>query len=624
MWIPNPKDWHKSHTDLSKYFIEKLKQKVDTTEIISNKHRTSCGLTLIAEIINVAENSLKREKSISRLISLLKEATDKDLSFSLINDFILKTYFSDIIEYYIYLGKTNFQEAEKNTRSFILKNKIYFKRLNDDYHKKIELELKKIDFSSNHFIKESEKIDRIIDALIPLLLFSGYSATTIDEISYKCVRKDKGKESPFKIFNFFNYKNSEYFILLKFRKNIEGTRGIYNYLTESKRKFKTVEFPEIKDETKFLKDFEVKEDEELLEINDSTLDPHNLIRAIYDMSLKRHVSSEERLDLSFFTFFFDQAYWRFKKKSGDRSHGYTSSKNDLDPINVKNRVSTLRKTLTVSTSELINKYTEDDKLPYIEDLSQSIYFYNLALGSKSIENSLFLLWTSLETLLPYRIYKNDIENVQHFVSCSLGFGSILRDLASFIIRFNESKSINGHYLQDINTSPYSRYLSPRSFQYSVEFFTNNFEENPTSDPFNNLKSASNLLCKKFTELNAFFLEKKGKDFSNRIKNSELSIKYQLDRIYFHRNQVVHSGKFLTEYSNLWSNLEWYLGKLLSYIYLDYYQNSLKLSDNVENLFLKLEADSQQIKSLLLNNKDERIKDFKSSLSVLYKHFWQAF
>jgi hypothetical protein len=626
MWIPNPKDWHKSHTDLSKYFIEKLKQKVDTTEIISNKHRTSCALTLIAEIINVAENALKREKSISRLISLLRESTDKDLSFSIVNDFIVKEYFSDISKFYEDLNKNNFYEAEKNTRSFILKNKIFFNRLSKEYHKKIEAELKKVDFMSNQFDRESNKIDKIIEVLIPTLLFMGYSATTIDEISYKCVRKDKGNESPFKIFKFFNFKNSEFLILLKFKKNTESTKGIFNYLKEASKEHKIVSFEEIKEHTSYIKDFEVKEDDELLEIYDSTIDPHNLIRNIYDRSLKRHVASEERLDLSFFTYFFDQAYWRFKKNNGSKAHGFTSSKNDLDPINVKNRKSTLRETLYISTYEFKNKYTKNDKLPYIEDLSQAIYFYNLALGSKSIENSLFLLWTSLETLLPYRIFKNDIENVQHFVSSSLGFGSILRDTGSLIIRFNESKIVNPLILQKVEPSPSTKSISLLNLQYWVEFLSIDHKADSISDPFQYFKESSNLLCKEFTTLNTIYSQSTPnvEDLLKRIIKSEMSIKYQLDRIYFHRNQVVHSGKFLTEYSNLWSNLEWYLGKLLSYIYMNYYQNSGKLSDSVENLFIQLESDSQQIKILLENNKNKSIRDIRSSLSILLKHSWQSF
>lgn len=54
MWIARIVDWHTSHTDLTKYFIEKIKQRVDFEETISNRHRTTNGYTLITEIIEVA------------------------------------------------------------------------------------------------------------------------------------------------------------------------------------------------------------------------------------------------------------------------------------------------------------------------------------------------------------------------------------------------------------------------------------------------------------------------------------------------------------------------------------------------------------------------------------------
>jgi hypothetical protein len=54
-------NWNYTHTDLSKYFIEKIKQRVDHQEIISKKHRTTNGFTLIYEIREVSRQSIKEQ-----------------------------------------------------------------------------------------------------------------------------------------------------------------------------------------------------------------------------------------------------------------------------------------------------------------------------------------------------------------------------------------------------------------------------------------------------------------------------------------------------------------------------------------------------------------------------------
>jgi len=88
MWIGQANTWNGSHSDLSKYFIERLKQRVDYEESISNRHRTTNGYTLIAEIVEVATLALKRIKSINRLISLVNESKSIALRSSILNDYI--------------------------------------------------------------------------------------------------------------------------------------------------------------------------------------------------------------------------------------------------------------------------------------------------------------------------------------------------------------------------------------------------------------------------------------------------------------------------------------------------------------------------------------------------------
>ena len=85
-------------------------------------------------------------------------------------------------------------------------------------------------------------------------------------------------------------------------------------------------------------------------------------------------------------------------------------------------------------------------------------------------------------------------------------------------------------------------------------------------------------------------------------------------IYLHRNQIVHSGKFINEYSNLCSHLEWYIGKLLSYCVLSYIKLDDKSKFNKAAIFYELEAHSENIKNQLKNNSDKKINAISMGLS----------
>ncbi|MFN8312159.1 MAG: hypothetical protein U0289_05090 [Cyclobacteriaceae bacterium] len=258
------------------------------------------------------------------------------------------------------------------------------------------------------------------------------------------------------------------------------------------------------------------------------------------------------------------------------------------------------------------------------DIHEAVYFYNLALGSKSIENSLSLLWTSLETLIPYRTSENDIDNVKHFVSKSLSIGSISRQLVSFVERMIAVNSANQYRLDGLGI--HSRYLkyTPNNISTWANWLCNEYTPGNVNDPFNKLKDYSNLLCKQYCTLNDQFTGKSGETIESliqRIKTSEESICFQLDRIYLHRNRIVHAGEFINEYSNLWSHLEWYVGKLISFSII----NALvyNRTDQVD-IFTKLESDYQHTMSLLERRKGQKIMDNKDIFSILYEHTWQSF
>ena len=296
----------------------------------------------------------------------------------------------------------------------------------------------------------------------------------------------------------------------------------------------------------------------------------------------------------------------------------------IDPVNVAKRKSTLTETLV--SSQLLK---ENDPVPLIKVIRDSIYYYNLALGSKSLENSLSLLWTSLETLLPYRLKDNDIENVQYFVSRSLSIGAIGREVTSFASRFSTSHWLNSNAFSTLST-PFSVYDIKKSeiIKKWIEWLSIDHSSS-SNDPYDQLKLVSNLLCNQFTTLNNIFIgkhkvHKTAQYWIDKIKTSEMSIAFQLDRIYLHRNQIVHSGKFINEYSNLWNHLEWYVGKLLAYCVIEYLKKEDKQFFNKEELFMSLEADRNSLINLLEINKDVEIKDIAFTYDLVTKHSWQFF
>jgi hypothetical protein len=622
MWVAENIKWHKSHTELSKYFIEKLKQKVDYNEIISNQHRTSNAYTLIFEIIEVATLTQKRIKSIHRLLSLIEEAKSEFLQSSIVCDYILQEYHNDIIEYYSKIPSNKLKDNGKELSELLNKSKINSIRLKNVYYENIITEIKKIDFSSDDFQRNSITIDRLIDCLIPYLLHQGYSTTSISDIAYRYMSKASGAFSPYEILKNFDNKPKSYTFLIKTQTEKEEFEEIVGYLDSREIEHREVKIGDIA--RHLFTGFVVEENESLFIIKHNTLDPHNYLRNLYEMSLKNFVSSKDRLNLSFFTNFCDSVYWRFS--SG--THKFQKSNMTIDPINVPKRKSTLRSTLQNLSPSLNLNYNESDPLPHIKEIRDSIYYYNLAIGSKSIENSLSLLWTSLETLLPYRLMDNDIENVQYFVSKSLSIGAVGREVCSFGLRLIDVNKVNNQCLTGINQSTSFNY-KPESIKEWINWLCTNFETESVDDPYDILKPSSNLLCSQFCYLNDIYsgkikTKKPIEHWLHKINSSKLSISYQLDRIYLHRNQIVHSGKFINEYSNLWSNLEWYVGKLLSYCIIDYILREDKKTFCKERLFMELDADCDLLINLLEKNRGKNIADLDLAIKLITKNTWQFF
>lgn len=623
MWIAQAANWDKSHTDLSKYFIEKIKQRVDYEEIISNRHRTTNGYTLIAEIIEVATLAQKRIKSINRLISLVNEAKSSIIPSSIANDYILQTFHSDIIDYYLGFHPNKLKDGGRELSELLNKSKINLHRLKQEYYGNIKFELSRIDFNTIQFERNALIIDKLIDCFIPYLLHQGYSTTSISDIAYRFVRKDYGNTSSSRIIGNFDGINKRYIFLIKTQVGRDEFNEVKAYLD-----FKHIEYSEVNIENirdNIFEDFTITEGETLFIIRHLTLDPHNFLRNLYEIALKNYVATNNRLSLQFFTNFFESVYWRFDRTE----HKFQKSNMSIDPINVPKRKSTLRDTLITLNQAYELDFEEHDCIPHIREIRDSLYYYNLALGSKSIENSLSLLWTSLETLLPYRLKDNDIENVQYFVSKSLSIGAIGREVISFAQRFLNTHWLNDNCLGDLGL--YTTYLNytPEGIKKWIEWLSDNYKEPDVTDPYDSLKTVSNLLCKQFCFLNETYTgnhkeNKTVKYWLNKIESSEISISYQLDRIYLHRNQIVHSGKFINEYSNLWNHLEWYVGKLLSYCVIDYIKRDIKTSFSKEELFMKLEADVDALRNILVNNQSKTVKEIYFAHYLVSKHSWQFF
>lgn len=618
MWVTQNSSWNQSHTDLSKYFIEKIKQRVDHQEIISKKHRTTNGFTLIFEIKEVSKLSIKRIKSINRLLSLLKEAKSELINSSIVNDYILKKYFPDIIEFY---KKINIEKVkDDNVKLFNLYNNsiIHCNRIKNEYFEKILEEFKLIDLNSKEFTRNSEKIDLLIDCFIPYALNIGYSTTSISDISYRYITKNRGGlKTHLRILNFFNGKSQNYVFLLISKKNSFEYEIIKKYLDENNVSNRLINIEDI-EKNRFYSDLNFDGNEIFLEIKNKVLDPHNYIRSLYEICLKFYVVSKDRLDLSPLNDFFDRVFWRLNGEYKLQKSNFI-----LDPINVSKRKSTLLFTLRKLSDCYKLNFTEETNLPYINEISDSLYYYNLALGSKSIENSLSLLWTSLETLLPYKMRENDITNIQHFVSKSLSTGAIGREITSFAIRYGESNYYNNYSLNKLGI--YTNILNINSQGLRIYFDFLSQKYNKENDPYQTIKDNSNLLCRKFVCLNNIFNEDKSvKYWQKKIISSKESITHQLDRIYLHRNQVVHSGKFISEYSNLWSHLEWYIGKLLSYSIIRYLQLDNKNEFSKENIFFELEAHTDNIENIINLNSEKKISEMGGYFNTIFKESWQFF
>ncbi|WP_155722373.1 hypothetical protein [Leptospira weilii] len=609
-------NYHKSHTVLSKYILEKMVQQVDFNESISYRHRTTNGFILIQEIQSLSNLSLKRIRTTHRLSEAIVESQSAKLSSSIVNDYIINKYCSDIVDYYKSL---NYKEIAKENYSKIIelsnKSKIHYIRLLSEYFSYIKLEFNMLDLNSEKIKRHCNTIDKLIGCLIPYLLEFGYSPQTIFAISTACIRKEKDKFIEF-FFEGFNHLKRNYKIIKEV--NVSTQSIIENYLKEEGIAYSHISRSQIESApTSYQGNF--------LEFQVEVLDPISFIRTAYDESLKKVVSSAARITLSEFNDYFQTVYIRnsigrpFKPKF------------KLDPLNVPERSNTLQETLKL----IAPFYKFNDKmtnsLPSINAIFDSTYYYNLALGSKSIENSIFLLWTALESLLPYHPEASDIGNVRYFTSKFLSIGAVGRRIVAFMKRLQNVKS----YSDILNASPlipdikniYDRDDIIKTFNWLTDVSIDSL------DMVKFLNEESPLLANYYFSLKEEWGQKFDINgnctyqgnfglFKKIIENSEESIRHQIDRIYLHRNRIVHSALVINEYSNLWHHLEWYVGKLLSYCYVFNLRMESEFKKDVA--FIQLEGSIDSTLNYLNINSKEPISSNSHLMLLIFEHVWLFF
>ena len=312
-----------------------------------------------------------------------------------------------------------------------------------------------------------------------------------------------------------------------------------------------------------------------------------------------------------FTNFFKNSYWR---KTNSKHKHFKNIVISGDPISVISRKSTLFLSLIDNKNIPFNA---ESSLDFIENeqLKKSIYYYNLALGSKSIENSLSLLWTSIECTLPYRVNKSDIVNIRDLFTKIYCFGSFTRDIQYLIKRINIVNTVNKGCFNSAGVNTLPKNNSGEDLQIWLDWL-----KTDSINKFKLFNSISGLLAQEYLLTIRPVVEGNLSDILTRIKSSKSSIEFQLHRIYLHRNQIVHSGDYINEYTNLWIHLEWYIGKFLYFTIIQTEIN--KNYQNAENLFRDLESDFEYCYSYIEKNMDKLFNDSEKIIKLLLKIDWQ--
>lgn len=625
MWIAKNESWNPATKPLEKFAIERILQRCDFSEVISNKFRTTNGYTQLKELIHYCEVTLKRSKTVKTLMVAIEESKSELIRQNITNDTIIEKYFNDLKEY---LEKqcdpTKLVVEKMQPNLLILENlhrnlKVFEKQLEIRYFDCLVFELKSINYSEEEKIqREIEKLSDLIDLLIPYLIFKGFSIATISEIIRNWL-KSGYHVTVSKFLSFLHFQKRPFHFLQYLGEDSDESRDFLQLMRNS-LDVEITELPAQALTPSFLIFNEIPENGVFAKYSYNTLDPHKHVRLNFDGLLKDLVIQKERQSLAVFNSFFTHSFWTNRKET--KLEKYRSISLDGDPINVMARGKTLRSTLERLSKSRGIEFDKDSKLPLVEcqQLSNSIYYYNLALGSKSIENSLSLLWTSLEAVQPSKVYSSDIDAVQKLVSKTLSIGAIGRDITGFVSRMMQFSALH----DDCFTGVFPIEIPNSFFPDEIpKWYSWILDEKNCKENFKILKMQSELLAFQYSSIGKTIIEGNAENLRRRILQSEHSMKFQLQRIYHHRNKIVHSGDMINEYTNLWMHLEWYVGKLLAFFILKVHYEKDKIS--LEDAFIEIEADRDYLLSYLERNEKKKISELPARIiDTMFKPNWQFF
>jgi len=497
--------------------------------------------------------------------------------------------------------------------------KVFELQLDNHYFKALKKEFLDFDYEGEiKFQQRADFLSNLIDILVPYLVFKGYSIASLSEVLISWLVKGY-RPTAKRIFDFFHFKVRPFHFLQHLGRKSSEVDDFIELLKEELG----VEVDELL-ASKFGEEFitanNLNPDNIFASYAIDAMDPHNHVRYNYDELLKLVVIKKERQSLASFNNYFDHSFWSHTPpvKIGNLNPIAL----DGDPINVNSRGRSFRNTLVKCSIAFGYTFTEEMNIPKAENstLRNSVYYYNLALGSKSIENSLSLLWTTLESIIPYRMSGSDIECIQHVLTKGLSIGSICRDIHGFALRFIQQNQQNENMLAGLGTRSFPSHYTPQGLE---EWFNWLSDASQAKKRHSKMKLCSELLTYQYSKIGKPFSDESLDYLLSRIESSKLSINYQLQRIYLHRNQIVHAGDLVNEYSNLWMHLEWYVGKLLAYFFIQ--MHFLNKHTNIETAFRQLEADYDYLVSYLKMNKSEKISTLSPRVkSMLLEHSWQSF
>lgn len=623
MWVNKADNWSKDLTPLEKFMMERIIQRCDLNESISNKHKTSSGYTQVKELVSLCNLAITRSRTIRTVKVLIEESRHSLISQNICNDTIVDEYFSDLKAFILTYdsSKLTVDSNQPNLvelNALIHRLKIFESQLDRGYFHCLRKEFHKIDYSEKERIeRNAARIARLVDILIPFLVFQGYAVSSLSEVLKTWVER-KYKTTARRLFYFFNmrYRTYEYLIAVE-----PGTAHEYRDIIPLIEEDQNVEIvtgivKELKKGKKELKLF--GDDDEVILYVHSDLDPHIHFRTIYDRLLKRLIQKRERQSLTLFNNFLKRCYWRVPKPK--KEYHFVELAND--PINVNSRGRTLRDTLINCSDDFEYSFEEMTSVPIPKNdqISNALYYYNLALGSKSIENSLSLLWTSLESLLPFRSFFSDIECVQDFVSRALALGAVSRDIHGFGKRMAAVNDTNGNVFASIGCDTISKGFTKKGL---IDWYRWIIDGNEQEKKFDLIKNQSQLMAFEYYRVGKPLVQGKLSHLYTRIKASHDSMQYQLQRIYLHRNQIIHSANLVNEYTNLWMHLEWYTGKLLAYSIIHF--ELIKSEKTLSDIFIEIHSDYEYVMSYFDKNKNVAIADISERIKrILLTYSWQGF